>query len=117
MAHANQNIDIHDEKNYDPTVWVPKTHSHGTRDIWIKLGILAFLTILDVALYFAWDPCMARNIVFIFLGIVKAVYIVGTFMHMKHEKLSFATMIIAPMFLIVFLIAWMLFEGNFWGTF
>ncbi len=117
MAHANHNVDIHDEENYDPTVWVPKAHSHGTRDIWIKLGILAFLTIIDVALYFILDPSMGRNITFIILGIFKAIYIVGTFMHMKHEKLSFATMIIAPMLLIVFFIAWMMYEGDFWGSF
>jgi cytochrome c oxidase subunit IV len=37
-------------------------------------------------------------------------------MHMKHEKLGFASMIIIPMMFIIFFIAWMLFEGNFWGT-
>ena len=35
MSSSNQNIDIHDEKNYDPTVWVPKEHSHGTNVIWL----------------------------------------------------------------------------------
>ena len=45
---------------------------------------------------------MARNIIFIALGIIKAIYIVGTFMHMKHEKLSLATMIILPMIFIIF---------------
>lgn len=117
MGHSNQNVDIHDEVNYDPTVWVPKTHSHGTKDIWVKLVILAVLTVVDVILYFAMPPSMARNIIFIALGVVKAIYIVGTFMHMKHEKLSFATMIILPMFFIIFFIVWMMYEGNFWGTF
>jgi len=60
---------------------------------------------------------LGRAFSFILLGIAKAIYIVGTFMHMKHEKLGFASMIILPMFFIIFFIAWMLFEGNFWGTF
>lgn len=115
-SHTNQNVDIHDEVNYDPTVWVPKAHSHGTKDIWIKFWILLGLTVLDIVLYFFMPPSFARNIIFIALGVVKAIYIVGTFMHMKHEKLGFATMIVLPMFFIIFFIAWMLYEGNFWGT-
>ena len=115
-SHSNHNIDIHDEVNYDPTVWVPHTHSHGTKDIWLKFWILLGLTVIDVAFYFIMPQSMARNIIFIALGIVKAIYIVGTFMHMKHEKIGFASMIILPMMLIIFFIAWMLFEGNFWGT-
>ena len=117
MSTPNQNIDIHDEKNYDPTVWVPKAHSHGTKDIWLKFWILLGLTIVDVAFYFLMAPSMARNIIFIALGVIKAVYIVGTFMHIKHEKLSLATMIILPMFFIIFFLVWMMYEGNFWGTF
>jgi cytochrome c oxidase subunit IV len=117
MAHANNNIDIHDEKNYDPTVWVPKAHSHGTRDIWIKFWILLGLTLIDVVFYFAMAPSLGRNWLFIFLGIVKAIFIVGTFMHMKHEKLGLATMIITPMLFIIFFIYWMMYEGAFWGSF
>ncbi len=117
MSHTNQNINIHDEENYDPTVWVPEVHSHGTKDIWIKFWILLGLTIIDIVLYFGMAPSLWRNAIFIVLGIVKAVYIVGTFMHMKHEKLSLALMIIVPMVFIIFFIYWMLYEGAFWGTF
>ncbi|MBR9859474.1 cytochrome C oxidase subunit IV family protein [bacterium] len=114
-THSNSNI--HDEENYDPTVWVPEQHSHGTKDIWMKFWILLGLTIIDVVFYFAMDPSMARNVLFIVLGVVKAIYIVGTFMHMKHEKLSLASMIIVPMVFILFFVYWMLYEGNFWGSF
>ncbi|PCJ67902.1 MAG: hypothetical protein COA58_01820 [Bacteroidetes bacterium] len=116
-SHSNKNVDIHDEVNYDPTVWVPKVHSHGTSDIWKRFWILLGLTIVDVGFYFIMDPGMARNILFIFLGLIKAWFIVGTFMHMKHEKKSLAYMIILPMFFIIFFIGWMLFEGSFWGSF
>ncbi|MDB9882939.1 cytochrome C oxidase subunit IV family protein [Bacteroidia bacterium] len=116
-SHTNQNVDIHDEENYDPTVWVPKTHSHGTKDIWGRFWILLGLTIVDVGFYFVMAPGMLRNIIFIVLGIVKAWFIVGTFMHMKHEKKSLASMIILPMIVIIFFLIWMMYEGNFWGTF
>lgn len=117
MSHSKPHVDIHDENNYDPTVWVPKAHSHGTKDIWVKFWILTVLTLVDIVLYFAMPPSMVRNAIFIVLGIVKAVYIVGTFMHMKHERLNLALMIIVPMVLIIFFVYWMLYEGAFWSTF
>lgn len=116
-SHSNKNVDIHDEVNYDPTVWVPKVHSHGTKDIWSRFWILLGLTVIDVAFYFMMEPGMFRNVIFIGLGILKAWFIVGSFMHMKHEKKGFPSMIILPMILIIFFLAWMMFEGNFWGSF
>ena len=114
---SHHNVNIHDEENYDPTVWVPVQHSHGTKDIWQKFWILLGLTLVDIALYFQMPPSLLRNWIFIVLGIVKAVYIVGTFMHMKHEKIQLALMIILPMVFIIFFIYWMLYEGAFWGIF
>lgn len=117
MSHTKSNVNIHDEQNYDPTVWVPEQHSHGTKDIWQKFWILSVLTVIDIVLYFTMDPSMLRNWIFIVFGIFKAYFIVGTFMHMKHEKVSLAASIIAPMILIIYLIVWMMMEGAFWGTF
>jgi cytochrome c oxidase subunit IV len=118
-SHSNQNVDIHDEVNYDPTVWVPKAESHGTKDIWAKFWILMGLTGIDVILYFLipTEYVLGRAFIFILLGIVKAWFIVGAFMHMKHEKKGFIYMIILPMILIIFFLCWMMFEGNFWGSF
>ena len=118
-SHTNHNVDIHDEVNYDPTVWVPKTHSHGTSDIWKKFWILLALTAVDVLLYFIipTEYVLGRAFAFIFLGIVKAWFIVGTFMHMKHETKKLGYMIILPMVFIIFFLYWMMYEGNFWGSF
>lgn len=116
-SNTNNNVDIHDEENYDPTVWVPKVQSHGTSDIWKRFWILLGLTVVDVGFYFVLPPNMLRNILFIVLGIVKAWFIVGTFMHMKHEKKSLAYMIVLPMSLILFFLALMMYEGDFWHTF
>ena len=116
-SHTNQDVDIHDEVNYDPTVWVPKAHSHGTKDLWSRFWILSILTVADIVAYFAWPPSMSRNIFFIFMGILKAWFIVGTFMHMKYENKKMGYMIILPMGLIIFFLFWMMYEGNFWGSF
>ena len=116
-SNTNNNIDIHDEENYDPTVWVPKVESHGTKELWSRFWILLVLTVVDVVAYFAIPPSMGRNIFFIIMGIAKAWFIVGTFMHMKYERKGFGPMIIYPMILIIFFLIWMMYEGNFWGTF
>ncbi len=56
---------------------------------------------------------MLKNWVFIILGVVKAYYIVGVFMHMKFERKVLMYTIILPMLFVVFLVTLMIVEGNF----
>lgn len=83
--------------------------------IWKTFWILFAFTIVDIVLYFILLPYqnMLKNWVFIILGIVKAYYIVGIFMHMKFERKSLMYMIVLPMLFVVFLVALMLNEGDF----
>ncbi|MBO6517332.1 MAG: cytochrome C oxidase subunit IV family protein [Bacteroidia bacterium] len=113
MAHHNTPVDIHDEENYDPTVWVPKAHSHGTKGLWKTFWILLILTILDVVFYFKMDPSMNRNILFIALGVVKAAFIVYSFMHLTFEHKSLKMSIVLPMLFVVYLIAFLLTEADY----
>lgn len=68
--------------------------------------VLTFLTIVDIGLYFALlsSHSIFKNILFIFLGLVKAFYIVSVFMHMKFERKFLVKIIILPMLFICFLI-------------
>ena len=77
--------------------------------------ILAAVTAVEFALAFAWPDGMSRtplNILFIILTIVKAFYIVGEFMHLKHEVKSLIYSIILPCIFVVWLIIALLVEGN-----
>jgi cytochrome c oxidase subunit IV len=56
---------------------------------------------------------MWKNWVFIILGVVKAYYIVGVFMHMKFERKTLMYTIIIPMVFVIFFVALMLIEGDF----
>ncbi|MDX5319826.1 MAG: cytochrome C oxidase subunit IV family protein, partial [Bacteroidota bacterium] len=85
--------------------------SHGTKEIWKIFGWLTVITVLDIILYFAMQPTMFRNVIFIVFGIVKAYLIVGSFMHMKHERLNLALSIIVPVLFILGLIAGLLYVG------
>jgi cytochrome c oxidase subunit IV len=43
---------------------------------------------------------------------VKAYYIVGAFMHLKHEKINLALVILVPMVFVLGLISGLLYEGS-----
>jgi cytochrome c oxidase subunit IV len=72
-----------------------------------------FITIFEVAIAFAPIAKDILMVTFIVLTLVKAYFIVAFFMHLKHEKISFAYTIILPFVLIIFLIGMALAEGSF----
>jgi cytochrome c oxidase subunit 4 len=98
--------------DYDPINYVPHTESHGTKELWKTFWILLAITVLDFIIYFRLGPSGFRNFIFIFFGIVKAYYIVGAFMHLKHEKINLALIILVPTIFIFGLIMGLLYEGN-----
>lgn len=89
------------------------------KKIWTTFWILLALTIVDIVFYFMLlsNHSMAKNILFIALGIVKAYYIVAIFMHMKFEKKLLANLIIYPMLFVVILVLLVLIEGTYVGSF
>jgi len=95
-----------------------ETPSNMKSKIWITFCILLVLTVVDIGLYFMLlhTQSMAKNALFIGLGIVKAYYIVSVFMHMKFERNWLVRVIIYPMVLVIYLVALMLIEGDFTGT-
>ncbi|CAI8264790.1 MAG: Uncharacterised protein [Bacteroidetes bacterium MED-G17] len=117
MAEKMTTQNIQDENDFIPETWVPKAESHGTKDIWQKFWILLGLTLIDIIIYFFPESVLAMPIkaaLFIVFGIAKAYYIVGTFMHLKHERVDLIMSILLPIFFIIFFIIWMLQEGNAW---
>lgn len=100
---------------YDAINYVPHTESHGTKELWRVFWILLGITILDFILYFTMtSPSvhMLRNVIFIFMGLVKAYFIVGAFMHMKQERITLALVILVPTVFIIGLVMGLLYEGN-----
>ncbi len=97
----------------------PIEHNEGPIDmkarIWRTFWILFAFTVIDIALYFTFltTHSMWKNATFILLGIVKAYYIVGIFMHMKFERKTILFTIILPMVFVLFFITLMIIEGNY----
>ena len=100
--------------------------SGSTRQIWIVFWILFVLTTVEVLLGIFKPAFMLENAVigvsllnhtFIILTIIKAYYIVATFMHLGHEKKSLQISIVAPMWVLIpYLLFILLCEASFHGA-
>ncbi len=99
------------------------SHGGGTKEVIKVTIILSVLTIVEVILGF-WMIGMVENGfgkhfikgVIIILMLAKAFYIVGYFMHLKHELKNLIMTIIVPCLLFVWFITAFLFDGNSFRT-
>ena len=97
-------------------------HDHnvggGRKEIYRVTIILSVLTFVELAfgfsMYYIKDTLTIHFIkgVIVILMLAKAFYIVGYFMHLKHEKLNMAYTILLPMIFILYLVALLMFEGS-----
>ena len=95
-------------------------HDDGAvvKEIWKVTGILSALTIIELILGF-WmmgienaGLRLAIKGSIVILMMVKAFYIVGYFMHLKHEIKNLIMTICVPLLLFVWFITAFLYEGN-----
>lgn len=84
-----------------------------TKGIWRVFVILCVLTAVEFAFAFLMEASTVRNAIFIILTIVKAFFIVGEFMHLKHETKSLIWCILVPMALLVWLLVVLVAEGSY----
>jgi cytochrome c oxidase subunit IV len=90
----------------------------GKKEIFKVTWILSILTLIELVLGFymigmedgTWRMFIKGVIVILMLA--KAAYIVGYFMHLKHELRNFILTIIVPLFLFVWFIIAFLADGN-----
>jgi cytochrome c oxidase subunit IV len=100
----------HHHVEHTPEGELPKANTGAIwRTFWILLGItgLEFL----IALGFDWNHTL-KSAIFILMTIVKAFYIVGEFMHLKHEVKALIWSIVIPTVFIVWLVLALLIEGD-----
>tara|TARA_B100000579_G_C22683108_1_gene781276 strand:+ start:185 stop:502 length:318 start_codon:yes stop_codon:yes gene_type:complete len=100
--------------------------SNSTWRIWKVFWILLALTTVEVVLGIFKPPVLIDNMLigvtllnhtFIILTLVKAYYIVGVFMHLGDETKSLKISIVAPMFILVpYLLFILLVEASFHGA-
>jgi len=105
-AHSHHALDD------QPIGEIPKAQTKG---IWRVFIILCVLTAIEFAFAFFMSAGTLRNIIFIILTLFKAFFIVGEFMHLKHETKSLIWTILVPTALLVWLLIALISEGSYYG--
>lgn len=83
-----------------------------TKAIWRTFWILLFATSIEFIVAFQVPAGFTRLSIFLLLTVVKAFYIVGEFMHLKHEVKSLIWSVVLPMIFVCWAIAVFLIEGE-----
>jgi len=84
----------------------------ATSIIWRTFWVLAAITAVEFALAFLMKAGGFRTSLFVIMTLVKAFFIVGEFMHLKHEVKSLIWAIVVPIIFIVWLLLALLTEGG-----
>ena len=90
---------------------IPKAE---TKAIWRTFWILLIATAIEFVVAFAivHDHKALRVSIFLGLTVIKAFYIVGEFMHLKHETKTLIWCIVLPTVFIMWAIAVFMWEGG-----
>ena len=100
-------------------------YKQSKRDVYVTTAILSIVTIVEVVLaviydkYLVYGEGMSRVPLMIFVALasfIKAYYIMGVFMHVKHEKKSFILTITLPTMFLVWAIIAFSWEGVSWNA-
>ena len=100
----------------------PYTDNHGgtdvapppanTKIIWRTFIILCIITGFEFLIAFTMHAGPLRVAIFVGMTIIKAFYIVGEFMHLKHEVKSLIWFILLPTVFVMWLLLALMYEGG-----
>jgi len=93
-------------------VQVQPVDKEKVKKIWRVAGILALVTAIEFVFAFTMGAGTLRTAIFIGLTIVKAFYIVGEFMHLKHEVKVLIWSILIPMLFVIWMLIAFIYEGG-----
>jgi cytochrome c oxidase subunit IV len=101
----------HSEEHVHVTVIPP--NKEKIKKLWTVAGILLLITIVEFIIAFTvpHEYKASRVFVFILLTIVKAAYIVGEFMHLRHEAKVLIWSILIPMVFVIWMLVAFVYEG------
>ncbi|WP_082921800.1 cytochrome C oxidase subunit IV family protein [Lewinella sp. 4G2] len=99
------------------------SYEEQTAAVWKGLGLLAFVTLVEVGLSLLKATDWAKDIQWVFvaaavliiaLSIYKAYFIIYEFMHMAYEVKGLAMTVLLPVFLLVWAVIAFFYEGGAW---
>jgi cytochrome c oxidase subunit IV len=80
--------------------------------IWRTFIILSVITAFEFTLAYIMPAGALRTSIFVGMTLVKAFYIVGEFMHLKHEVKSLIWAITIPVIFVIWLLVALMTEGG-----
>jgi cytochrome c oxidase subunit IV len=97
----------------ETTVTVIPPDKAKIKKLWTVAAILGVITMIEFAIAFTVPHEMKdlRVWTFIIMTIVKAAYIVGEFMHLRHESKVLIWSILIPMVFVVWMLVAFVYEG------
>ena len=98
-------------------------YSDGKKEVWKTIWILSFVTIFEVSVAIMYDHFnptggnfkWAINLLMAVMSVVKVIYIMGTFMHLKNETKGFFLTCLLPFSFLIWAIIAFAMEGNSYG--
>jgi cytochrome c oxidase subunit IV len=104
MAHIEEST---------PRITVLPPNREKIKKLWTVAGILGLVTALEFAVAFGISHEYQTLRVWIFIGmtIIKAGYIVGEFMHLRHEAKVLIWSILIPMVFVIWMLVAFVYEG------
>jgi cytochrome c oxidase subunit IV len=97
--------------SHEPEVTVLPPDKEKIKKLWTVAGILGVITAIEFLIAFTMGHGVLKTSIFVAMTIVKAAYIVGEFMHLRHEVKVLMWSIILPMVFIVWMLVAFVYEG------
>jgi cytochrome c oxidase subunit IV len=94
-----------------PQITVLPPNKEKIKKLWTVALILLVITIIEFIIAFSMDHGALKTSFFIGLTIVKAAYIVGEFMHLRHEAKVLIWSILIPMIFVIWMLVAFVYEG------
>ena len=97
-------------------------YAQGKSDVWKTIWILSAVTVIEVGVAISYDHFnptggnfkWAINLFMAVMSVVKVIYIMGTFMHLKHETKGFFLTVLLPFMFLIWAIIAFAYEGGSW---
>ena len=115
--------------NFDEPVqghlhWTESEYNDSKKDVMKTIIILSLVTVGEVGIAIAYDHFMGDkgtgkifiNLIMAIASIIKVYFIMGTFMHLKHEKKWFIITVFTPFSFLIWAIIAFSVEGASWQT-
>ena len=96
---------------HEPQVTVLPPNKEKIKHLWKVAGILLVITVFEFIVAFTMDRGTLKTSIFVIMTIFKAGYIVGEFMHLKHEAKVMMWSILVPMVFVVWMLVAFVYEG------